>query len=138
MQYPVDIIVDYNDTNSFRNQIRKIFKMNMDICSQNVENIEQHNEETLDEESRDEMLYDGESTVKMLEYIMNETIHVEEFRELYEKAAARMISTDVTIGEAILFSYDYFYYFHACLVEFFMGRFSTDFEPYKKLLELLR
>jgi hypothetical protein len=137
MNYPIDIIVEYNDTAQFRELIRKVFKMDINKCNKAVSDIEQHNNETMDDVTRDEMLYDNESVAEMLEFIMNQTVHVDEFKDLYEKAALRMFSTDLAIGQAILFSYDYFYYFHLCLVEFFRGRFSTDFEPYVNLVKLL-
>lgn len=137
MEYPIDIYVEYNDTNQYRKFIRDVFKMNMNKCKKAVSDIEKHNNEVLDDVTQDEMLYDNESVSKMLEYINDQTIHINEFCELYEKAALKMFSTDVAIGQAVLFSYDYFCYFHPCLVEFFQGRFSTDFEPYVKLVKLL-
>ena len=109
--------------------------MNNDIISSKISEIENHNNETLDDITRDEISYDEKAASIMLEYIYNETIHIPEFKLLYEKAAAIMFSTDDTIGQAVLFSYDYFSCYHACLVEFFSQRFSTDFDKYRELIK---
>lgn len=40
------------------------------------------------------------------------------FQTLYKKAAARIMSTDKSFGQCILFSYDYFSSFHPCICRF--------------------
>jgi hypothetical protein len=137
IRYPTDITVEYNTTEQYRECVRKIFEMDDGKISSKISEIEEHNNEKLDDITRDEIAYDEDAARLMLEYVYNETIYIPEFKTLYEKAAARMFSTDDTIGQAVLFSYDYFYYYHACLVEFFSQRFSTDFEKYRELLKLI-
>ena len=137
INYPVQLKVEYNTTEQYRECIRKVFEMDYSKMSEKIAEIENHNQEMLDDITHDEALYDEDAAKIMLEYVYEETVYIPEFKILYEKAAARMFSTDETIGQAILCSYDYFYYYHACLVEFFLQRFSTDFDKYKELLRLL-
>jgi len=136
-KYPVDINIYYTNTNEYRSCIRKLFNMNKKIYEENIKNIEKHNDELLDDETRDEMSYDDNSSKIMLEYIFKETENNILFSELYKKAAARMFSTDETIGQAILFSYDYFYDYHCCLLEFFNGDFNKNSNSYKELYKKL-
>lgn len=137
-KYPIHIPVQYTSTKQYRECIRQVFSMDRTKIAKNIQHIENHNQEKLDDVTRDEAEYDEDAAKAMLEFVYNETIHIAEFKELYEKAAARMFSTDDTIGQAVLCSYDYFYYYHACLVEFFQQRFSTDFVEYRELLKRLQ
>jgi len=111
--------------------------MNKENYEDKIKKIENHNNEILDDETRDEISYDDDSSKMMLEYLFQKTQYIEEFSELYKKAAARMFSIDETIGHAILFSYDYLYNYHCCLVDFFNGVFSKNSNSYKVLVKKL-
>jgi hypothetical protein len=74
--------------------------------------------EDLDDETKDELLFDEGAMNRTMDYIYDKTKQNECFKEFYVLAAARMFSQDDQIGLAVLFSYDYFALFHACLVEF--------------------
>lgn len=137
IKYPLNIHVEYTTTEEYRECIRQVFEMDRSKIDAQIQHIEYHNQEHLDDISRDEISYDEDAAKDMLEYIYDETSYIPEFKDLYEKAAMRMFSTDPTIGQAVLCSYDYFSYYHACLVEFFQQRFTTDFLQYKILLQLL-
>jgi len=137
IKYPTNIIIIYKNTNEYRESIRKIFIMNKENYEEKIKKIENHNDEILDDETRDEISYDDESAKVMLEFIFQKTQNIEEFSELYKKAAGRMFSTDETIGQAVLFSYDYLYYYHYCLVDFFNGVFDKNSNSYKELLKKL-
>jgi len=82
----------------------------------------------LDEETVDELLYEEKAMSSGLDYIYNRTNGNAAFRQLYLDAAAVMLSQSMDIGLAVLFSYDYFSLFHACLVDFLRDpdMFSTD------------
>jgi hypothetical protein len=54
-----------------------------------------------------------------LDFIYSKTEKIPIFIDLYEIAAGTMMSTDKTIGLAVLFSYTYLMIFHKCLVDFF-------------------
>ena len=137
MHYRVETPVKYTNTAEYRQCLRALFEMNQETYEQNIRDLENHNDETMDPETHDEMSYDDDAANKSMDYVFECTKCVVEFRELYLKAAAKMLSEDPSIGLAILFSYDYLYHFHACLVEFFEGRFSVDFELYKDLSKIL-
>jgi hypothetical protein len=55
---------------------------------------------------------------------------------LYEKAAGRLLSTDVERGGILLFSYTAFYLFHRCLHEFYYHpeQWNEANENYKELM----
>lgn len=101
--------ISYTDSNEYREIIRNVFKMN-----ETVENT-LLNKNDVDEESWDEMLFDSESISKTMDEIYEKTCDSPLFAELYEIAAAQMISTDPTIGHAVLMSYHYFHLFHPCI-----------------------
>ena len=137
MSYRSETPVKYTNTTEYRQCLRALFEMDQEKYERQIRELEDHNDETLDPETNDEMSYDDEAASKTMDYVFSCTKDVAEFRDLYLKAAAKMLSEDPTIGIAILFSYDYFYYFHACLVEFYGGRFSVEFDLYKDLLNAL-
>jgi hypothetical protein len=84
----------------------------------------------IDEETKDELLYDEQKTSIVMDELYNATKHNELFNELYDLAAATMFSTDRTIGQAVLLSYDYLCYFHNCLASFLKGEFDNKNEYY--------
>lgn len=119
--------LEYNTNEEYRKNIREVFSMN---CSQ-IDIIED-----IDEESKDELLYDENTMNKEMDNIYNLTKDNNLFIHLYELAAARMFSTDRTIGECVLFSYDFFYLFHPCLCLFI--NYPEDFTENNSLyLQLL-
>lgn len=101
--------IEYTNSNEYRDILRKIFKMN-----ETVENT-LLNKEDVDEESWDEMLFDSDAISTTMDEIYDKTSDSPLFAELYELAAAQMISTDPTIGHAVLMSYHYFRWFHPCI-----------------------
>jgi len=104
-------IKHYTTNAEYRQCLRELFKMNPDICKSNIS-------ENWDEETNDEMLYDNNAVSKMMDYVYDNTKHNIIFQQLYDKAAARMLSQDREIGLCILFSYDFLLQFHPCLVDF--------------------
>jgi hypothetical protein len=85
----------------------------------------ENNEYDIDDETLDEMNYDEMTISKTMDLLYQFTQENEMFQKLYDLAAARMISTDRLIGQAVLFSYDYLPLFHQCLASFF-----NDEEPF--------
>ena len=137
MEYPLNIKIEYTNTSEYRECLRNLFKMNKNSFQEKINNIENHNKEKLDDITKDEISYDNDAAILMMEYTFNKTKNIDEFKKLYKMAALRMFSEDLTIGQAVLFSYDYLYYYHYCLVEIFNNRFHKDFELYKNLIKLL-
>lgn len=112
--YPTDIEITYNTTREYRECIRRLFKMNTQPPNETL-----NEDEPLDEETLDELNYDHDSANMAMDNIRDRTIDHDLFRELYTVAAARMMSTDLETGMAVLLSYDYLLWFHQCLVCFF-------------------
>jgi hypothetical protein len=63
-------------------------------------------------------MYEDDAMSKGLDEIYARTKDVPEFQEIYMLTAGFMLSTDPSIGLAVVFSYDYFDKFHPCLVDF--------------------
>lgn len=137
MRYRVETPVNYTNTVQYRQCIRALFEMDQKVYENRIREIENHNQEIMDDETRDEMSYDDAASMKVLDYVYNCTKDLVEFKELYSKAALRMFSEDPNIGIAILFSYDYLQLFHLCLVKFYKDEFNADFEPYRELIKFL-
>ena len=107
--YNIDINVTYNDNASYRQCLRRAMNMDVShIC------FDQYDED-LEEETQDELLIDEKQMSAAMDDVYDKTKHMESFQTLYTRAAALMFSTDPQIGLAVLFSYDYFAVFHACI-----------------------
>jgi len=96
-------------------------------------------DDEIDEESRDELLFDESSTSKKMTEIYESTKHHLLWIHLYEKAAAKFFSTDNEIGLAVLFSYDYFLKFYKCWTLFIESPhdFVDSNDTYQNLLSAL-
>lgn len=101
--YNIQYHVDYSTTDEYRYQIQRIFFMD-------VENLVTET---------DEIAYDDEAIKSGLEFILNQTKDSPLFVRLYEKAAEIVLSDNLEMGLAILFSYDYLNMFHSVLYIYF-------------------
>ena len=137
MRYRLETVVEYSNSEEYRRCSRELFGMDPKVYEKNIAALENHNQEELDQETRDELAYDEAAVNKTVDYVLDCTKGVAEFEEVYKMAARRMMSEDPEIGIAILFSYDYMQRFHQCLVEFFQGRWSKDSESYRELTKQL-
>ena len=113
--YDFDLTIDHSNYYSNSNQyyrkcIRELFKMNVEITPEIA---------CLDEETQDELLYDEKTMNSTLQLLFDATIGDPLLKELYDLGAATFFSTDRTIGQVVLFSYDYLPLFHPCLRDFF-------------------
>jgi hypothetical protein len=120
----------YNDTNEYRNEMRRIFCMD----SSNYPDIDA----SIDSESKDELEYDEKTMSVALDRIYVNTKDHPIFKEIFEKAAACMFSTDPEIGLAVLCSYDYLDVFIPCYREYMLtGMFDTTSIYYVNLFNKL-
>lgn len=119
--YNLNKDVYYTNNKEYRQCLRELFNMKC-VISADLEG--------LDEETKDELLYDENTMSVIMDEIYNTTNKNELFNELYDLAAARMFSTDRTIGQAVLLSYDYLCFFHNCLASFLKGEFDNKNEFY--------
>lgn len=107
MSYAFDTSIHYSNDFEFRESLRKVFNMKRKTECKDIDSI-----------SNDENNYDSNAVFDSMNYIYYITKNEPLFIGLYEKAAAKMFSTDKNIGLSILYSYDYFKLFHLCLQDF--------------------
>jgi|TARA_B110000093_G_C12958067_1_gene405819 hypothetical protein len=107
----------YDDNKSYRENIRTIFRIKNQkmspYASLSVSDI--YSKDEIDEESLDEMMLDSDALDTYMEYLFILTRNTNDFQDLYKKAAARMFSLDMKIGQAVLCSYDTFKWYHSCV-----------------------
>ena len=120
--YPIDLTLSYTNDEEYRKSIRNLFQMKSDSYPDIV-----HSD--IDAVSRDELEYDENSAYSAMDYVFDNTRNVPPFIAIYEQAASFMFSTDINIGMAVLFSYDYLLLFHNCLRDFFTSLSRND-EPF--------
>jgi hypothetical protein len=128
--YNIDAIAVYTDNKSYRSTLRRLFFMDVSMCPA-------MDDETIDEETRDEMMYDNDAVITVMGNLFELTRDNVLFQNLYDLAAEKMISTNREIGQAVLFSYDYLPLFHKCLAGFLRNpdSFNDSDEFYVTLLK---
>ena len=111
MTYQLSYNPQYENNFQYRQCLRYIFSMDV---SKNPPKWDQMDDD-LDEETKDELLYEGDAISQGMNYIYDNKY----LYQLYLDAASLMFSQSPDIGLAILFAYDYFTDFHNCLRVFF-------------------
>ncbi len=104
--------IEYTTNKQYRETLRRTFYQK---CETQESELSKYD---LDDETYDEMLYDDETMMNILDTIYLNTKYNPLFQVVYDLAAAKMMSINREIGLAVLFSYDYFYLMHACLCIF--------------------
>jgi hypothetical protein len=97
--YDHSLEITYSDDEEYRSCLCRVFGMSVS-------------------KTDDDFIYDDKTVSAGLDYIFEQTKEIPEFRDLYLVGAAKMLSTELEIGMAIAFSYDYFDLFHVCLADF--------------------
>ena len=122
----------YTNNKEYRACLRDFFQMK---CSE----IENALDIDIDEESKDELLYDTVTVSRGMDQIYKQTHENPLFQKLYIAAAGQMLSENPEIGLSILLCYDYFRLFYDCLVVFLddSEKFSENLECFQKLHRLL-
>lgn len=123
-------VINYSNDAEFRSCLRLVFNM--------TENID--GSSYLDEITRDEQNYDMDAVSKAMDNVFDETKDIELFQTLYDFAAAKMLSTDRSIGLAVMFSYDNLKDFHHCLWDFFTNKseFNEMRDSYKTVYNKIK
>ena len=132
-----DIIMSYSNDAEYRQYFRNITGMRNAVYHHEPGhiNLNESIPDDMDDTTLDEYLYDEEAVTKTLSYIYDLTKNDARFQELYDLAAARMISMDREIGLTILMTYDYLALFYSCFTEFIDGKdFDDGFKQLKKSL----
>jgi hypothetical protein len=96
--------------------------------------------EGTDPELCHEMTYDLENMTYALDFIWHNTRQQSLFVELYKLAAVEMMTEDLEVGLAILFSYDYLRYFYPVFREYMIlnERFDEHHPFYIRLKRILQ
>ena len=109
--------VHYSNNKEYRRVFRNLVQMSPAkfYTSPNHIDIASHLSQ-LDDETIDENQYDESQVSTFLDSISKKTIHDPLFQQLYDLAAAKMISLDREIGLAVLMSYDFLDAFYDCVL----------------------
>ena len=118
--------IEYSTNKEYRQVLREFCNMK---CIDIYENTD------IDDESRDELLFDINSTKDKMDEIYNTTKYHPLWIKIYEKAAAKFFSIEPEIGISILLCYDYFPFFYDCWILFINNPndFTETNEVYQKL-----
>lgn len=104
--------IQYSNTTEYRQLLRDLFSMDK-------QNYPAHSlDPDIDVESKDELEYDEEAAKSFMDSVFNKTKNVSLFRDIYLRGASFMLSQDMNIGIAIMFSYDYLDSFIPCYMDF--------------------
>jgi len=130
IQYDFHMEVTYNTNTEYRQCLRDLFYMNITVTDEMRE---------MDEETMDEMMYDDKSISHTMDVLYNKTCNDKQFQKLYDLGAATFFSVDRTIGHAVMFSYDYLYWFHRCLQCYFLRptEWNESYEYYRRIISKL-
>jgi hypothetical protein len=129
--------IEYTANKEYRACIRNIFGINKTTIMGHLE--KQYILNDLDEETIDELCIDLDCMDGLMKDLYEITKNNVLFQTLYDYAAAKLISIDRTIGQCILFSYDYFYLFHPCICVYLThpDQFTEECPYYIQLKEKL-
>lgn len=110
--------VYYDNNRTYRETIRKIFRFDESKMADLLQ-VE------MDEESRDELMFDGDQMEQGMKLLYEITKDQPLFLDLYTSAAGCMFSTDPKIGQAVICSYDTLIHYHSIVWFFLHGGFSA-------------
>ena len=134
------ILPNYSNNHEYRDCLRKLFCMDVNNYADKINELQNHLGDDLDNETQDENEFDDKAASNAMNYVFSETKEEPLFQKIYEFAAAKMISTDLQIGLAICFSYDYLGVFHECLCEYFNNptNFTKDSNCYQTMIKKIQ
>lgn len=130
----------YSNNREYRQQIRYIFDISknarsyyVDISYSSPSSDNLIEDEDEDDETRDELNYDSSVVEKGMEELFSISNTNPLFKELYLYSAGRMFSTDLTIGQAVICSYDTFHLYYTCIWHFINNKEFSNLEEYQQL-----
>ena len=128
--------ISYHSNQEYRVWIRTLFHFSPNTYS-NFADISVSDlditEIEMDEETKDELEFDTEKMNEIMEILFLATKEHLFFQELYLHAAGRMFSTDLSIGQAVVCSYDTFSWYYTCVRHFLFHDRIDDLSEYRKL-----
>lgn len=125
----------YTDNKGYRDTVRKVFHFDGTKITSYDDKIKMNKTEELDEETLDELSFDGSQMEKGMEILYDLTKDEVLFQDIYLKAAGRMFSTDPRIGQAVLCSYDMFSNYHTTIWFYLLDGFTgvSSCQSYQQL-----
>lgn len=127
-------VILYTDDHEYRNAIRTAFRFDPKE-KYNYNGIIQ-DFDSLDDITKDEVFLDSKSITSSMDSLYNHTSIEPHLQDLYLRAAGRMFSTDLQIGQAVLCAYDTFDLYYSAVWHFLHGGTSAllTCPEYKKLI----
>lgn len=134
--YNTQVCVNYTNNFEYRNCLRTVFSMDTMKNQPDWDKMDSD----INEETRDELLYDDDAILYGMDLIYEKTKDCYLFQNIYGISAAKFFSVDPSIGLAVAFSYDFFPFFHSCLVDFFGSPeiFNKDNPNYISMLKAIK
>jgi len=122
--YNIHYNIDYKNNDEYRSQIQKLFIMEIDYHISDINDV----------------LYDGTAIENGIAFVFNHTKDNILMQKLFEKSAEILMSDNLEMGLAILFSFDYLILFHKLLFIYFIEPTSfTETNPiYIELLNKIK
>ena len=108
--YPINMVISYDNDIEYRQHFRNLFQMTCNILAVT---------DDIDDVTQDEWNYEPGAIDPFMDFIYESTKDHPIFQELYLKSAGYMMSTEPSIGIAVLFSYDYLEHFHKVLCDYY-------------------
>jgi hypothetical protein len=116
-------VIVYATNREYRDRIRKVFRFDpKETYSYDGKRM---NFEDLDEESKDELMFDSTSMSTSMDMLFHATENDPFFQDLYRHAAGRMFSESLEIGQAVVCSYDTFHLYYSCVWYYLHGGTSS-------------
>ena len=139
--------IKYDDDNEYRISLCKMFQGKLNgLTEMETNNLSTLRSEdfskslNIEQEEGDELFFDEELLTENMEALFIYTKDNPLFQNLYDLAASKMFSTERTIGQCILFSYDYLSYYYSCIYVFVNTplEFTKESKVYKDLVKMLK
>lgn len=127
----------YSNDTEYRQFFRKVTGMRDQVYHHEPGhvNLNEQIPDYMDDVTLDEYMYDEEAVTRTLSRIFADTKDDARFQELYDLAAAKMISMDREIGLTVLMTYDYLSMFYECYASHIEHRdFDRAYEILKSVL----
>lgn len=134
IQYDFERIVGYDSDREYREELMRTFRIPIPPSVFGPAPPETNEPLTYSESNMIEVNFDAiTNTVSQIADITKTDPCM---RTLYEKAAARLLSTEIETGAILLFSYTAFHVFHICLHVYFYHRddWGENHSAFKELM----
>ena len=128
----------YSNDTEYRQYFRKITGMREQVFHHEPGhiNLNEGIPEDMDDITLDEYMYDEEAVSNTVNSMYQKTKDDFRFQQMYDLAAARIISTDREMGIPVLMTYDFLWLFYECYTAYVENRPFDDLNA--QLISALR